>query len=693
MAVSSETQLDGKPSGPPNLRSLTWRDLINSSWKDTNYKRVAMASLVRAVYMLELDRQENRTQENALAPSWWIPFKYKLTQILIDERDESIFGAIFEWDRSAALADFLPIRPKGAPKAVLALRGTLLRSATRQRDIEDDIRFAAWESLKGSFRFKVTLEALQSVSGAYGSRNVCIAGHSLGAGFGLQVGKELAKEGINVEAHLFNPPSVSLAMNIEYIEEKAGYVWNGLKSMITSGSEAQVSNDGDKTHGIRLKQVIQGILDAGFGVGNRVPHLYINSSDYISCFYFYADGTREITEEENMGPAYGKNSAKLFVVSKENQEFLEAHSLKQWWSSDAELDQDTHNSKLISKQLRSLNIATPSLVFFLLYPHIVSFAMSHSNIRETTGFVWNILKSMPLSIGKAQVSNDGDNTSSVGLKGWIPQLSGLKDAGFWVRKCVSYLYDYKNDGMGKRMVDKENKVPINEQNLFVVSKEKQKFFAARGLEQWWPSEAELVQVIHNRKHISWKLRYLYTSTHWEATHLLSPPFVSLAMSLSNIGEREEFVWKWNSLKSMLPSSSETQGIVSNDRHKTSDAGLKSWIPQLSGLKDASFVLRKWVPHMYSNNTDYISSQLQSLYSSTPSQVSRLFNNLPSVLPDMSLRNTREKTSGTGLKSWIPQLSSLKDAGFGASKWISQVYAHKSNGTTENIGPSLEKNEA
>ena len=41
----------------------------------------------------------------------------------------------------------------------------------------------------------------------------------------------------------------------------------------------------------------------------------------------------------------------------------------------------------------------------------------------------------------------------------------------------------------------------------------------------------------------------------------------------------------------------------------------------------------------------------------------------------------------------PQLSSLKDAGFGASKWISQVYAHESNGTTENIGPSLEKNEA
>ena len=37
--------------------------------KDTNYKRVAMASLICAIYMLEFDRQENKTQENALAPS------------------------------------------------------------------------------------------------------------------------------------------------------------------------------------------------------------------------------------------------------------------------------------------------------------------------------------------------------------------------------------------------------------------------------------------------------------------------------------------------------------------------------------------------------------------------------------------------------------------------------------------------
>ena len=51
--------------------------------------------------------------------------------------------------------------------------------------------------------------------------------------------------------------------------------------------------------------------------------------------------------------------------------------------------------------------------------------------------------------------------------------------------------------MGKKMVDKAIKVPINDQNLFVVSKEKQKLCAGRGLEQWWPTESELVQLIHN----------------------------------------------------------------------------------------------------------------------------------------------------------------------------------------------------
>ncbi|OIW16309.1 hypothetical protein TanjilG_19025 [Lupinus angustifolius] len=351
-------------SGPRNLTTLNWRDLITSSWKDANYKRTVIACFIQAVYLLELDRQEKRTQENALAPNWWIPFKYKLKKTLIDERDGSIFGAILEWDQSAAFADLVLIRPSGAPKAVLVLRGTLLKSPTMRRDIEDDLRFLTWETLKGSVRFKVALDALKSVCDAYGGSNVCIAGHSLGAGFALQVGKVLAKEGINVETHLFNPPSVSLAMSLRNIGEKAEFVWSRLKSMLPSSSQAQVNKDGDKASSERLKSWMPmlssfGLKEAAdFGVAKWTPNLYVNNSDYICCYYNDPGGKGK----ENVGPKNGEIAAKLFVVSKEKQKFLEAHGLEQWWSSDAELQQVISNSKLISMQLRSLYTATPSQI-------------------------------------------------------------------------------------------------------------------------------------------------------------------------------------------------------------------------------------------------------------------------------------------------------------------------------------------
>ncbi|WOL10943.1 hypothetical protein Cni_G19703 [Canna indica] len=73
----------------------------------------------------------------------------------------------------------------------------------------DDLRFLAWESLKGSVRFHGALEALNKMVERFGSKNVCVGGHSLGVGFALQVDKALAKQGIFVECHIFNPSSVS----------------------------------------------------------------------------------------------------------------------------------------------------------------------------------------------------------------------------------------------------------------------------------------------------------------------------------------------------------------------------------------------------------------------------------------------------------------------------------------------------
>lgn len=315
--------------------------------KDGKYKRTVIACFIQAVYLLEIDRQENRSDETALAPKWWTPFKYKLVETLIDERDGSIFGAILEWDRAAAMADFVLLRPSGAPKAVLVLRGTLLKSPTIRRDIEDDLRFLAWESLKGSVRFNSALKALKSISDKYGSSNVCVAGHSLGAGFALQVGKSLAKDGVFVEAHLFNPPSVSLASSLRNMGEKAGIMWKKVRSMLPSSSETM---DDDAVE--EAKSSVK------LGSKQWVPHLYVNNSDYICCYYTDSDGGGDSNggEKENVKPPETNSpcSAKLFVFSKGKQKFLEAHGLEQWWSDDLELQMAVSNSKLISRQLKSL---------------------------------------------------------------------------------------------------------------------------------------------------------------------------------------------------------------------------------------------------------------------------------------------------------------------------------------------------
>ncbi|CAN4104414.1 unnamed protein product [Withania somnifera] len=253
-----------------------------------------MACFIQAVYLLELDRQENRTEQNALSPKWCIPFKYKLVKTLRDERDGSIFGAILEWDRSAALADFVLIRPSGAPRAVLALRGTILKSPTMRRDIA----------------------ALKTIADKHGSNNVCIAGHSLGDGFALQVGK-----------------SISQRRNI-----RRG-------TFMASKSDSQIScEEGGATF---------------FRVGPKqwVPHLYINNSDYICCSYADADGAQNdqaAANKENAKPTNCQVAAKLFLSTKGKQKFLEAHGLEQWWSDNLEIQMAISNSKLIGQQLKSL---------------------------------------------------------------------------------------------------------------------------------------------------------------------------------------------------------------------------------------------------------------------------------------------------------------------------------------------------
>lgn len=314
-----------------------------------------MACFIQAVYLLELDRQEKREGEAALAPKWWIPFKYKVAEVLVDKRDGSIFGATLEWDRSAALSDLLVIRPRKAPRAVVALRGTLLRGATMRRDIEDDLRILATEDLRGSCRFQTTIDAVRAAALRYGNGNVYMAGHSLGAGLVLQVGKVLAEEGICIEAHLFNPPSLSLPMGLRSIGEKVELLWKGAvdvaRAILPSRKRKSAANEDGKS-------------DVADDVGAMVceelrkwiPHMYVNNSDYICCYYNddVAGAGGDVEGKENKKSGVGDVAARLYVMSKGPRKFLEAHSLQQWWSSESELQMALGNGKLIQRQLSSL---------------------------------------------------------------------------------------------------------------------------------------------------------------------------------------------------------------------------------------------------------------------------------------------------------------------------------------------------
>lgn len=314
---------------------------------------MVIACFIQAVYLLELDRQDKKTEMNGLAPKWWKPFKYKRTQTLVDDRDGSIYGAVLEWDRSAALSELILMKPAGAPRAVLALRGTLLKNPTIMRDLEDDLRFLAWESLKGSVRFHGALEALKLMVDRFGSSNVCIAGHSLGAGFALQVGKALAKQGVFVECHVFNPPSVSLAMSLRSAGEKAAFLWKKIKDILPSKGEVSIDKkEKASANGETFSNEIK----------KWMPHLYVNNSDYICCYYIDAAGTAVATDISSdkakmINNSPGEAVAKLFVMTKGPRKFLEAHGLEQWWSDDIELRQALHQSKLINRQLRSLYTA------------------------------------------------------------------------------------------------------------------------------------------------------------------------------------------------------------------------------------------------------------------------------------------------------------------------------------------------
>eukprot|EP00253_Pinus_taeda_P032383 PITA_32383 len=365
-------------AGPLYLSKPCWREILKSSWMQDGYKWRAMACMVQAAYLLEVDRQENREGDKALAPKWWKFFKYRLVEVLVDDRDGSIFGAVFEWDICAALRDLLIVKPYKAPMSIIALRGTLLRGPTVRIDLMDDLTLFTTESLGCSYRFHKTIEAVRRSVEKFGSSEVSMAGHSLGAGVALSVGRALAVEGIFVETHLFNPPSVSLPLALRCVGDKLG---SFLKDIFLPHKRKRNNDkrpdDDDKTEDRSVKKSKQNQKcgprhDVRRWPGPQheiqkwVPHLYLNCNDPISCHYSDYDYCErrqnfqlfEIDEKLLSGmleeSGMDRVAIKVYVVPKGSMNPLQAHGLRQWWSLESEPRMAFDGNTLIHHQLGSL---------------------------------------------------------------------------------------------------------------------------------------------------------------------------------------------------------------------------------------------------------------------------------------------------------------------------------------------------
>ncbi|CAN0922495.1 GDSL esterase/lipase At4g10955 [Linum grandiflorum] len=178
-------------SGPLHITEI--------DWSNTDHRRSIAASLVQGVCVKERDRQKKRQGPEAQATPWWTFFNFQLVNLLLDNNDKSIFGAIFEYKKSVIPTSntemtLLPPPGKTAPTYVIAFRGTLNKPDSISRDIELDL-LCIRHKLHKSSRFRVAMEAVHDVISVAGPENLWIAGHSLGSAIALLAGKKMAKGG------------------------------------------------------------------------------------------------------------------------------------------------------------------------------------------------------------------------------------------------------------------------------------------------------------------------------------------------------------------------------------------------------------------------------------------------------------------------------------------------------------------
>ncbi|KAE8681394.1 GDSL esterase/lipase [Hibiscus syriacus] len=321
-------------SGPLHLTSVDWNNFHD--------RRTVAASLVQGVYILERDRQENRIDPLAHAPPWWEFFNFQLVHILVDDVDNSIFGAIYEikfsdFNHNHSAQDY--------PHYVIAFRGTINKSNTRSRDLKLDF-LCARNRLHESSRFQQAMQAVEGIFVVAGNSRIWLTGHSLGSAISLLIGKNMTKMGYNVEAYLFNPPFLSA--HIEGIKsEKLKHGIRFTNSVVKAGIAVAIKGRNHR-HG----------NDDPFSLLSAwKPYLFVNPADLICSGYIgYFEHRKHMeeigagniekiatqnsivsllscSEKRDLEPLHLIPSAHLTINLRHSPNFKHAHGIHQWWDN------------------------------------------------------------------------------------------------------------------------------------------------------------------------------------------------------------------------------------------------------------------------------------------------------------------------------------------------------------------------
>ncbi|XP_072994912.1 GDSL esterase/lipase At4g10955-like [Typha latifolia] len=312
-------------------------------WNDPHHQRCVVASLVQGAYVLERDRQKRREGSEARAPPWWKSFHFEQIKKLVDDKDGSIFGAIYEFKPSGSIVD------PSAPKYVIAFRGTLLKLKSIKQDIALDFKLVM-HKLEEESRSIIATQAVADLVSAHGDEKIWLAGHSLGSALATLAGKSMARKGVNLKAFLFNPPFVSAPIDL-IKNEKVKKGIRIMSSFIKAGVAKIVKNHQDKS-------------SESFAMARSwTPNLFVNTADHVSSQYIGYFEHRKTMAEIGAGTvekvATQNSFTNLLVYDSESEpfhllpsailtenlcpssEFDLAHGIQQWWTQGLTL-QSSH---------------------------------------------------------------------------------------------------------------------------------------------------------------------------------------------------------------------------------------------------------------------------------------------------------------------------------------------------------------